>query len=481
MTPPVDDRPAERPLCVDLDGTLLRGDTFWEQVFFHFRREPLFALRFVGWALRGKRYTKDRLAALALPPAETWQFSPKLIEWLQAARASGRRIELVTGAHRPAAELAAAQVGGFDAVHATTPDRNLTSSRKAAFLREQHGASGFDYAGNSSADLPVWRDAHTAHVWHARPALVRRLRAAHARVEEHDSLPPTGGVLLSQLRVHQWVKNLLVFLPVLLAHRLGDVTAWTASAIAFLCFSLAASGAYCLNDLLDLPADRLHPEKRSRPLAAGNLAPVAGVALAITLPLAALALSLLLPRLFTLAVGLYFGATVAYSTAIKRIAGGDVVFLTGLYALRILAGEYATGIVVTQWLLGFSVFFFLSLSLLKRHGELLAMADAEEGAVPGRGYRREDVEVVRSFGTASAYVSVLVLVLYMSGETVVKLYRYPKAIWLVGPLLLFWFHRLWFFSARGLIPGDPIPFVLRDPMSYAVGALTAVILYIAAT
>lgn len=463
---------------MDLDGTLLRGDTFWEQTFALLRQRPLFAFQFFGWALRGKRYTKERMAAEVLPEVESFRVSEPVVAWLAGERARGRRIELVTGAHLAAAEALATRVGGFDAVFATTREVNLTSSRKAAFLRERHGAQGFDYAGNSSADLPVWRDAHTAHAWHARPAVNAALRASHPRAEIHEPLPPTWSVLARQLRVQQWVKNLLVFLPLLLAHRLGDFQAWGAAGLAFVVFSLAASGAYCLNDLFDLAADRRSAQKSHRPLAAGELALVAGVGLALALPLAALGLAFLLPRAFTLAAGLYLVATVAYSLSIKRIAGADVVFLTGLYALRILAGGLATDIEVTQWLLGFSVFFFLSLSLLKRHGELLAMSP-ESGDLPGRSYRAADADTIRSFGAASAYVSVLVLILYMSGETVARLYRHKQLIWLLGPLLLFWFHRLWLLSGRGQIPGDPIPFVLRDRTSYFVALAAGAILWLA--
>lgn len=470
----------ERPLCVDLDGTLLRGDTFWEQTFALLRRNPLFGFRFVGWAIRGKRFTKERMTLEALPEPASFRLCPDVVAWLAQERARGRRIELVTGTHRAAAEALAAQAGVFDAVFATTPEVNLTSHRKAAFLRERHGAQGFDYAGNSSADLAVWKEAHTAHAWHARPSVNAALRAAHPRAEIHQPLPSTWSVLIRQLRVYQWVKNLLVFLPLLLAHRLTDVTAWGASGLAFVVFSLAASGAYCLNDLFDLAADRQNPHKSRRPLASGDLALVAGVGLALALPAVALGLATMLPRTFLLAAALYLAGTVAYSLHLKRIAGADVVFLTGLYALRILAGGLAAGIPVTQWLLGFSVFFFLSLSLLKRHGELLAMpARATDAELPGRSYRASDADTIRSFGAASAYVSVLVLILYMSGETVTRLYRQPQALWLLGPLLLFWFHRLWLLSARGLIPGDPIPFVLRDRTSYVVAGAAGAILWLA--
>ena len=468
-----------RPLCVDLDGTILRGDSFWEQVFALAHGDPLIVFRVLAWSRRGKPFVKEHLAGLPLPEWSSFHVDAGLVAWLRAEREVGRPVHLVTGAHRAAAQLVAEHLGCFDAVHCTTPELNLTSQRKATLLRELHGAGGFDYAGNSSADLAVWHEAHTAIACHARPHTIERLQAMHPRVEVRDPLPSTTRTVLRQLRPHQWVKNLLVFLPLILAHRLVDVAAWSASALAFVSFCCLASSAYGLNDLLDLAADRTHPTKRRRPLASGDLAPVAAVALTLGLPIISFAIAVFLPWGFTVGLALYGLGTLAYSVAVKRRAGADVILLTALYTIRILAGGLAAGILVSQWLLAFSIFFFLSLSLLKRHGEILLASDSNAERIPGRGYESGDLRRVGIIGRASGWVSVLILVLYLNGEAVTRLYRSPGLLWLLGPLLLFWFHRLWKFSAQGRIPGDPIPFVFTDPVSYVVAGLTGSLLAVA--
>lgn len=468
-----------RPLCVDLDGTILRGDSFWEQVFALARQSPLLVLRLLALTPRGKASVKAHLAELPMPEWSSFNVDEKLVAWLRTERATGRPVHLVTGAHRAVAHLARENLDCFDAVHCTTADLNLTSTRKAALLCELHGAGGFDYAGNSSADLAVWQQSHLAIACHARPETIDRLHAAHPRVEVRDALPSTALTILRQLRPHQWVKNLLVFLPLILAHRLGDLAAWTTSTMAFAAFCCLASSAYCLNDLLDLSADRAHPSKRRRPLPSGELAPVAAVALALGLPVISFAIAAFLPWGFAVALGLYGIGTLAYSLSVKRRAGVDVILLTALYTLRILAGGLAAGIYVSQWLLAFSIFFFLSLSLLKRHGEILLAVDSSTGGIPGRGYASGDLRLVGLLGRASGWVSVLVLVLYLNGEAVTRLYRMPSLLWLLGPLLLYWFHRIWKYSAQGKIPGDPIPFVFTDPVSYVVAAVTGLLLAVA--
>jgi 4-hydroxybenzoate polyprenyltransferase/phosphoserine phosphatase len=467
------------PLCVDLDGTILRGDTFWEQVFLLIRRNPFFVFQLLAWTPRGKSYVKERLAARPMPEWSSFNVDNQLVAWLRGERSRGRPVHLVTGTHHAAAKLAAENLGCFDAVHSTTATENLTSTRKAALLREMHGVGGFDYVGNSSADLPVWQEAATAVACHARPSTIARLRARHRQVEVRDPLPSTLAAILRQLRPHQWVKNLLVFLPLILAHRLDDAAAWRASTLAFIAFCCVASSAYCLNDLFDLAHDRGHPQKRRRPLASGDLAPLTVVLLALALPVVALAVALFLPMTFLIALALYGVGTLLYSIAIKRFAGTDVILLTALYTLRIVAGGLAAQIYVSQWLLAFSTFFFLSLSLLKRHGEILLVAGADADCIPGRGYRSSSLPIVRVLGKISAVLAALVLILYVNGEAVTRLYRSPALLWLLGPFVLLWFYRMWKLSAQGKIPDDPIPFVFRDPASYVVALLTGILLVIA--
>jgi 4-hydroxybenzoate polyprenyltransferase len=289
--------------------------------------------------------------------------------------------------------------------------------------------------------------------------------------------PGTLGALNRALRTYQWVKNVLLFVPMLMAHEVRDADLWLHAALGFAAFSLAASFGYVVNDLADREADRQHPTKRHRPFASGALSPAFGYALAPALLLGAFAVAgLALPPAFLVALAAYLITTVAYSFALKRMPVTDVLVLAGLYTLRILAGGAATGVVVSEWLLAFSMFFFLSLALLKRFAELKRLAVEPERSLHGRGYRGEDLALLRNVGATAGYLSVLVLAFYVTSPEVVELYEHPALLWLVGALLLHWITRVWLLAGRGRVHDDPILFAARDPGSYVVGALAAAIL-----
>lgn len=284
--------------------------------------------------------------------------------------------------------------------------------------------------------------------------------------------------VIRALRPHQWIKNVLVFVPILLDHRLLEGDTMLRGALAFTAFCLAASGAYVVNDLLDLEADRSHPTKRFRPFAAGDLAPVVGWALAPVLIL----LSLVVARAvgestFLSLLMLYVGLTAAYSSYLKRIPVLDVLLLAGLYTLRVLAGISASGVRFSTWLLAFSTFLFLSLACLKRHGEISTLAPDVSAGSRRRGYLAEDVPWLRTMGEASGYLSVLVLAIYLNSEQVTVLYRTPAMLFLICPMLLFWIGRMWLMAHRGRIHEDPIVASAREPSSYVVGLLVGVVLY----
>lgn len=286
--------------------------------------------------------------------------------------------------------------------------------------------------------------------------------------------------LVRALRPHQWVKNLLLFVPVILDHKLFSAPVMAKAATAFLAFCCAASSAYILNDILDLEADRRHPSKRHRPFASGALSPALGLALVPALLGLAYALSWdALPLRFIELLTLYVGLTTAYSLYLKRIAVLDVLLLAGLYTLRVLAGIAAAHVRFSAWLLAFSMFLFLSLAFLKRYTEVSAMEGSAGEQVGRRGYLRGDREWLGSMGGASGYLSVLVLALYINSEQVVALYRSPLILWLACPLLLFWTSRMWLLAHRGRIHDDPIVATVRDPMSYITGALLGLVLYLA--
>ena len=291
---------------------------------------------------------------------------------------------------------------------------------------------------------------------------------------------PPSAALVRALRPHQWVKNLLVFVPILLDHRLKEPEVLTRGAMAFVAFCLAASGAYVLNDILDLEADRGHPIKRNRPFASGALSPRAGYMLALALVGVSLVVgaALMAPGFLALLL-LYIGLTTAYSAYLKRIVVLDVLLLACLYTLRVLAGITASGVRFSTWLLAFSTFLFLSLAFLKRHGELSTLAAHPAPAMRRRGYVPQDMEWLRTMGAASAYLAVLVLALYLNSDEVVKLYRKPAVLFLVCPLLLYWTSRMWLLAHRGRINEDPIVAAARDPSSYVVGVLVLLVLYAA--
>jgi 4-hydroxybenzoate polyprenyltransferase len=280
------------------------------------------------------------------------------------------------------------------------------------------------------------------------------------------------------MRPHQWAKNLLVFLPLLLSHSVGIDrlrTAW----IAFCCFSFTASATYIVNDLLDIESDRCHPQKRLRPFAAGNLSPFTGIGMFVVLLLLALGCALLLPLTFLGWLLLYLGMTLAYSTYLKRIPLVDVLVLSGLYTLRLLAGSTATGSHISHWLGGFSVFLFFSLAIAKRFAELENLNAS--GSVPrnGRGYLLADIDQLRSFGTSSAFAAVVIFSIYISGSDVTKLYRNPALLWLIMPLMMLWLSRVWLLASRGELHEDPVVFAITDRTSLLIGAAVAVVALLA--
>ncbi|OZC03784.1 hypothetical protein BSZ36_12795 [Rubricoccus marinus] len=281
------------------------------------------------------------------------------------------------------------------------------------------------------------------------------------------------------MRLHQWSKNVLVALPALLAHNLSPEVAGEV-AIAFLALGLVASGTYVVNDLLDQEQDARHPTKRHRPFASGALTPGFGWAFGPALVGLGFALAwALLPLAFVGALGVYLATTLAYSFKLKSVVIVDVCVLAALYALRVLAGGAATGIPVSEWLLAFSLFFFLGLALLKRYAELRILEIEVDARDNGRGYTIEDAAMLRAIGPAAGFMAVLVFALYVTSPDVAVLYARPGLLWLAAPLLAYWTMRMWMLAHRGDLPDEPVAYALRDRASYAVAALTAGVLLLA--
>lgn len=466
------------PLCVDLDETLIRTDILWESVV-QLWRHPLVALRAaVALILHGKAEFKAVLAkATAIDPAAL-PYREEVLEFVRAQHKLGRDVVLATATHRIVAQRIADHVGVFCRVFATEGRINLSGVRKRETLESAYGARGFDYVGDGPKDLPVFSAAREAMLVDPSRALLQNASAGANVSRVFSETRSSAKTFARALRLHQWAKNILLVVPLLAAHRILDLNAWASAAVAFLGFGLVASATYLINDLLDLQSDRMHPQKRFRPMASGLLPIRAGLSLTLLAGLSGFCLSLaFLPPEFAAYLLVYTVLTLAYSFDLKRRLLVDVLSLAVLYTLRILAGGAAVGVVVSEWLLMFSLFVFISLAFLKRAIEL---KDSEGGArIPGRAYSVADLETVRIIGVSSGLISVLVLSLYIASPAVTQLYRSPQILWLVCPLLIYWIARIWFLAARGEVHHDPVVFALLDWHSYGVGACVLAIAVLA--
>jgi 4-hydroxybenzoate polyprenyltransferase len=468
---------AERPLCVDLDGTLVKSDTLVDSLMVLARRHPTAFLRTPLWAFKGKAYLKTQVASRVTLDVAHLPYNRPLLDYLRDEHAAGRKLYLATGADRVLAWKIATHLGIFEDVMASDGALNLTGHNKLQHLEQRFATDGFDYIGNALPDLPLLQGARQAMV--ANPDL--RLKSALSRSEINVSRNFSDRVrlpvaLAKALRVHQWAKNLLVFLPLLLAHslRLGPVLAATA---AFFCFCFTASATYIFNDLLDLEQDRVHLTKRKRAFAAGDLSVAAGLGISFLLAALAVITAVYLPPTFQFYLLLYFVTTLAYSLSLKRIVLVDVIILSSLYTIRMMAGSAATHDPVSPWLAAFSIFLFLSLAMVKRFSELQNLHTRGVNPTNGRGYLLSDAEQLRSFGTSSAYASIVIFALYINGRDVAALYHHPTRMWLITPLLILWISRVWLLASRGLLDEDPVVFALSDRMSLLLGLGVAAIAY----
>ena len=466
-------------LCVDCDGTLIRSDLLQESLW-RFVKSRLFGVfQVLWWLLKGRARLKYELAGRVSLPYETLALNRQVVNFIEMARASGRKVLLVTAASQVQAEQLARHLGFFDGVYGSDSTTNLKAEQKAALLTKLFGRGGFAYAGDSRADLPVWAAAGAAIVVTGSQRLLAKARSEYDNVVLilTELRGPQRWIKLT--RIHQWAKNLILFVPVVTAHRMFDVPVLRQSLLAFFSFGLIASSTYILNDLIDLDTDRLHPKKKQRPLACGSVGIFEGVLAAMVMFAAGASIALLLPTLFGLTVAFYIILTVLYSACVKRMMLADAVLLGGLYSLRLYAGGTATGISLSTWLLAFSIFIFFSLALAKRLAELrplLASETAEHARLGGRAYTLGDIPAVTALGTSSGLISVLVLVLYINGPEVVQLYSQPKLLLLLVPLLLYWIGRIWMLAQRGDLLEDPVLYAVKDFKSYVVAALALAII-----
>lgn len=466
------------PLCLDLEWTLVRINPSSESIVTLILRRPWYLPLVLIWALRGLRHLRNAVATRVAFDPSALPYQRELLAYLNAERDGGRRIVLLTSTFRDYADQIASHLGISSVIANDTP-APWTAQQKAEALSKQFGVRGFDFVGRSEEDLPVWAVANEALTTDGSKALAARI-AESTKVSHtfEGKLPnPLLGCLLA-LRPHQWLKNFLIFVPPLAAHRFLEQKTLLAALLAFVAFCCAASAGYILNDLMDLASDRRHSRKWRRPFASGAIAVQTGLLLGLILLCLALAIAFTLRSGFLLCLLLYLVGTIAYSSWLKRKAIVDVLTLAGLYTLRILSGSAATNIPPSFWLLALSMFFFMDLACVKRYVELHGTKLEDNSMVPGRGYGSVDRETLFTIGTTAGLTAVLVLALYINNTSTMTLYPNPELLWGLCPLLLYWTSRIWILSRRGLLHDDPLVFAVRDRISLITFGCAALLLWI---
>jgi 4-hydroxybenzoate polyprenyltransferase/phosphoserine phosphatase len=462
------------PLCVDLDGTLLKIDSTYEAIISSVLADGRNLFRLSAWIAHGRAHLKRELAA-------RWSFNPAFLPYnedflayLRDEHERGRRLVLATAADEAIARPIARHLGLFDEVIASDGTNNLRGRAKADALCRRFGKNGFVYAGNDATDHAVWLEAAAAIVVNAGSAVKRTALAQYPValvVEKGDSALRAA---FDAMRPYQWIKNLLTFVPLFAAGNLGNVTAWWNTFAIMAAFCAMASAIYVLNDMGDLAADRAHPRKRNRPLASGRLSLLTAAAMIPLLGAAALVLGIVSGGITALLI--YAALSLAYTLRLKEMPLIDVFILAALYTIRMFGGSEASGYVLSEWLLGFSAFLFLSLALVKRVSELSRLRAAAQSKTQRRGYLVEDLPILQMFGTSTTFASSVVLSLYVQSETASNLYQRPEILLGLVPLLMFWQCRLWLSTARGYMHDDPIVYAARDWVSWCVFLATAAVL-----
>lgn len=459
-SPPSDSRAAAPPLVVDLDGTLTPTDTLIESLIKLIKTQPLAALQLPLWLLRGRAAFKAFIASKVSLSVRDLPLRAPLVEYLRNEKNNGRRLILATASHRSTADAVASHLQLFDQVLATDGERNLKSRAKLEAIR-QHVGSEFVYAGDSSADIEIWKAASAAILVNVSSSTRRALGDAIPVELQVESKPAPLRTWLRALRLHQWLKNVLLFVPVLTAFAFTAENL-LAAAVAFLAFCCTASATYLVNDLWDLENDRAHPRKRKRPLASGEIPILYGVVTAVCLHVFALTAALSVSPAFTVVLLVYLTVTSLYSWVLKTVVLVNVLTLSLLYTIRIVAGTVVIDVTVTSWLLAFSVFIFFSLALVKRCSELVALHELGRAGAHGRDYRVKDLVVLWPLGVGASLCAVVVLGLFISDEDTQTKYATPELLWLAGFGLIYWLSRLWIKTSRGEMHDDPLVFAARD-------------------
>lgn len=469
-----------RQIYVDLDGTLIKTDLFFESILKLIRQNPLNIFKVFFWILKSRSFAKSKIANLIDIEAKSLPYQTELLAYLKNLKTQGHRIILATASNEKYAHNVSNHLGIFDKVIASSEAINMKGRRKLDEISKDTNNGKFCYAGDSTADIPIWKAASENIFVDAPDSAIK-----NAKIDQKDEKIITSyktskfKAFIKEMRLQQWAKNVLIIIPLLTAHRYTEAGMALIYLYAFLSFSLCASGVYFMNDLLDIEADRKHKTKYKRPIASGALPIPLGVFGAIMLPASGFAIALITLKMeFVVILGIYFILTNFYSLFLKRISTADVMTLATLYTLRIVAGGAAGGIELSSWLITFSIFFFVSLAYLKRYIEVSDLNEDNHKA-EGRGYSGNDTETMFMLGIANATASILVMALYLSDDHFHAQNQHPEIPPLLCFILLYWTNRIWVGAKRKKIADDPVIFAVKDRISQLTG-LAFVLVYLSA-
>jgi 4-hydroxybenzoate polyprenyltransferase/phosphoserine phosphatase len=468
------------PLIVDLDGTLILTDSLQECLVQALLAAPLQAVASLRLLASGRAAFKREVTGLSSFDAAHAPLRVPLLETVRDERTRGRPVHLVTAADQSVADAMARELGVFDSAIGSDGKHNLKAEAKLAHLKERF-PEGFIYAGDHAADLPVFRAARGAVLCDVTPQTEAAVRAAGVPILASFRRPRASPwTMVRALRPHQWTKNTLLFVPMFVGHAFGDPSKVMLLAAGFAILCVLTSATYVINDLADLSADRRHPTKRLRPFASGELAPMSGLLAAPVMIVASLVAAFALAPPFAFVAVAYLAMTLSYSCGVKRVALLDVFFIGVMFTLRIVMGTLLLRLGPSPWLLSFSLAFFLSLAIAKRHGELMRALDAEREEIAGRGYRTEDWPLTLTFGVGAGLVSIVIMLLYMTNDAAPSgFYRNSGWLFAIPAMVALWLMRIWLLAHRKVLHEDPVVFALKDPASLLLGGLVAVAFFLA--
>jgi len=462
-------------LFVDLDGTLIKTDILYESVLLLIKNNFFYLFVLPFWWFKGKSTLKYNIANLVDINPKTLPYNEEFLDYLKQQYQQGRKIILTTATTEKYAKSIADYLGIFTETIASSIDQNISGTEKLNAIKRH--SDKLIYAGNAVIDLKVFPYAQESIIVNPTYRLKMRLKELSNVTEYFEFKQNNIWIMLKAARVYQWVKNSLLFVPLLMSQQFYDSNATLNVVLAFFSFSLLASATYIVNDLIDIPNDREHVRKKNRPLASGSLSIPSAIVMMLTLFISSFIIAININVTFIYGLIFYLALTLLYSFKLKSYILMDAISLSLLYTTRIFVGALVINTIPSVWLIAFSMFMFFSLALIKRCSELQALEAEKKNRTPGRDYTVSDTYILATMGVTSGFMSILIVALYLNDTQSISQYTYPEILWLVCPLLLYWIGRMWIKTFRDEMHDDPIVFTIKDKGSlFCIASVLVIII-----